>query len=242
MSLAVLLFSFSSLVIANAFLKSKAAARTFTVSAEGKVVALPDIAEFNYEIITEGDKDLSSIQEENSLRSNSVNAYLKEHGVAEKDIKTVGYNINPRYQSIFCSPGVRICPPSEIVGYTVTNSVQVKVRELQKVGELLSGVVKNGANSASSLTFSIDDVEKIQSQARDIAIQKAKTKAKEIATSAKVQLGSIVSINEDFQIPFRLPQFAKSLSIAEEAGATPPTIEPGSQEVKVNVVIMYEIR
>lgn len=115
----------------------------------------------------------------------------------------------------------------------------VKVRELSKVGELISGAVIAGDNSTSGPNFSIDDLDKIQSQARDIAIQKAQEKAKDIADSAGVKLGKIVSINEGFQVPFAFSKFAETF----EAGApAPPVIEPGSQEVKANVVITYEIK
>ncbi len=240
-SLAVssLVFAFSAAFWVNGFLQSREPVRTFAVSAEGEVVAIPDIAEFNYAVIIEGGEDLVHLQEENSAKSNQVNAYLKEQGVAPQDLKTIGYNISPRYQYFYCPSGSRVCPPSEIVGYTITHSVQVKVTDLTKAGQLISGVVASGANSTSGLTFSIDNLEKVQSQARDIAIQKAKAKAKDIADSAGVRLGKIVSISESFVMPFQLREFAEALPAAP---AAPPVIEPGSQEVKATISIVFEIR
>jgi hypothetical protein len=242
LALSSLVFSFSLLFLTNGFLQSRQPARVFAVSAEGEVVAVPDIAEFTLAVITEGGKDLAELQEENSTKANQVNGYLKDGGVAKDDIKTVSYNINPRYQHFPCPVGATVCPPSEIVGYTITLAVKVKVRELSKVGELLSGVVIFGANSTSALTFSIDDLEKVQSQARDIAIQKANMKAQEIAASAKVRLGKIVSISESFQTPFFLRESAQDFLAAQALQATPPVVEPGSQEVKANINIIYEIR
>lgn len=238
LSTGALVLAFSSLILANAFLKSKEPARTFTVSAEGEVVAIPDIAEFTFSVITEGGENLPVLQEENSSKSNQVNAYLKQQGIEADDIKTTSYNISPRYQTFPCAREAIVCPPSEIVGYTIAHSVKVKVRNLSRVGELLSGVITAGANSSSGLTFSIDDIEKVQSQARDIALQKAKEKAKNIASSAGVRLGKIVSIQESFQVPFLTREFAQKLT--EPAAA--PVIEPGAQEVKVSITLLYEIR
>lgn len=242
-SLAVsfLVFAFSAAFWVSGTLQLRDPVRTFAVSAEGKIVAIPDIAEFNYAVITEGGKDLDSLQVENTNRSNRINSYLKEQGIAEKDLKTISYNISPRYQHFPCPIDQRVCPPSEIVGYTVTHSVRVKVRDLAKVGELLSGVVTAGANSTSGLTFSIDDLETIQGQARDIAIQKAKNKAKDIADSAGVKLGRIVSINEGFVTPFKLREFAVPDALHAPAPMS-PVIEPGDQKVRVTISIVYEIK
>ncbi|TSC75718.1 MAG: hypothetical protein G01um101430_212 [Parcubacteria group bacterium Gr01-1014_30] len=237
-----LVFAFSMFILASAFLDAKEPARTFTVSAEGEVIAIPDIAEFTYAVITEVVDDLPVLQEENSAKSNRVNSFLKEKGVSQEDIKTVGYNISPRYQFFPCPSDARICPPSEIVGYTVAHSVGVKVRDLTLVGELLSGVVASGANSASGLNFTIDDLEAVQSQARSLAIQNAKKKAAEIADSSGVRLGKIVSINESFFTPFAARELSTDLPFGGALPAEPPAIEPGSQEIKVSVVIKYEIK
>lgn len=244
-SLAVssLVFAFSAFFLVSGFLQSKEPVRTFSVSAEGEIVAIPDIVEFDYAVITEGGENLTSLKAENVTKSNRINSYLKERGIAEEDLKTIGYNVSPRYRHFPCPIGQRVCPPSEIVGYTITHSVRVKVRDLAKVGELLSGVIMAGANSTSGLTFSIDDLEAIQNQARDIAIQKARDKAKDIANSAGVGLGKIVSINENFQAPFKFREVAsEALLAAPDQAFAPPVIEPGSQEVKVIVNIVFEIR
>lgn len=242
LALSSLIFALSAAFWASGVLKLREPARTFTVAAEGEVVAIPDIAEFDYAVITEGGENLTSLKADNVANSNRINSYLKENGIAEEDIKTINYNISPRYQHFPCPVGQRVCPPSEIVGYTITHSVRVKVRDLTKVGELLSGVVTAGANSTSGLIFSIDNLETIQNQARNIAIQKAKDKAKNIANSAGVRLGKIVSINENFHTPFQFREMATKDLLAPDQAFTPPIIEPGSQEVKVIINIIFEIK
>src|SRR3972149_1609655 len=123
--------------------------------------------------------DLTVTQTRNTDTANKVIEFLKSSGVESKDIKTVSYNVYPRYSSTYCGPvplyyetgvdagggyagvtGVArpdVCPPSEIIGYTVEQGVEVKVRDFAKVGDILAGVVENGANSTSQLYFTIDD-------------------------------------------------------------------------------------
>lgn len=245
LSVGVLIFAFSAFMFAGSFAKSSDPARTFSVSAEGEVVAIPDIVEFNYSVITEGGEDLVALQEESSQKVNDINNYLRDQGINEEDIRTLSHNISPRYQSFPC-PMDRMepCPPREIVGYTINHSVQVKVRDLSTVGEILSGVVSAGANSTSGLNFSIDDVDEIRNEARDLAIEKAKNKAEAIADSAGFRLGKIVSINESISSPY-YPIYRDSIGVAEMDMATAPSapsIEPGEQEIRVNVSISYEIR
>ena len=153
-------------------------------------------------MITEGDKDIASLQKKNTDSVNKTIEFVKSSGVDAKDIKTQAYNLSPRYQYSTCrevSPvnstvgaqGVvsKVCPPAEIVGYTITQTVQVKARDFAKVGDILSGVVSRGANNVSQLSFQIDDPSAVQEQAREQAIQKAKTRAQNIAAAAGFKLG-----------------------------------------------------
>jgi len=233
--------SLSTLFFVNGFLQSKEPVRKFTVTAEGEVTVVPDIAEFNYSVISEGGEDLAALQKENSERSNRINSFLKEQGIPETDIKTIGYDITPRYKNFPCSDNQKVCLPPEIVGYTITHSVNVKVKDLSLVSKLISGVVHSGANSTSNISFSIDDLDKVKEKAREIAFEKAKAKAVSIANLAEVKLGKIISINENFFTPFEPPVFTKSFS-AEVSPSPLPVIEPGSKEVKVTVSLVYEIK
>lgn len=216
--------------------------RSFSVSGEGKVVAIPDIARFTFSVVTEGGKDIAELQKKNVGLVNEAIDFVKSSGVDTKDIKTEGYNLEPRYQYYGCEHG-GACLPPEIVGYKVTQTVLVKVRDFGKVGNVLGGVVAHGANSVSSLSFTIDDPTALQNQAREEAIGKAKEKAKAIAEAGNFKLGQLLSIEEGYQ-PY--PLYATQYESLGKGGGVEapvtPTIEPGSQEIKVSVALRYEIQ
>ncbi|TSC79836.1 MAG: hypothetical protein G01um101429_363 [Parcubacteria group bacterium Gr01-1014_29] len=238
--------------------------RSFSVSADGKATVIPDVAEFTFEVITEGGQNLTESQTENTKKTNDAIAFVKSKGVDAKDIKTQNYNVEPRYQYFNCSPtpviysegvavsgGVsklslsRACPPPEIVGYTVRQVVSVKVRKFDAVGDILSGVVENGANSVSQLSFTVDDPTMVENEARAQALMKAKEKAKAMADAGGFRLGRLLNISEGGIGPY----YDNRLYIAEGFGkggdgvAVPaPSIEPGSQEFRVTMMLTYEIR
>lgn len=250
----MLVLSYTALSFVGAYSRSidPTSIRSFSVTGEGKVTAIPDIAQFTFSIITEGGVDIAKLQKENTDKANKAIDFIKEAEVLDKDIKTQSYNIEPRYQYYNCntrpiySPGVTYptqepCPPSEIVGYTIRQSILVKVRDFTKTGNILSGVVKNGANDVSSLNFTLDNQKEIEKEARDTAIKEARKKAKDIARSANFRVGDIISINEGYSSPF-VSYGLKALPMSPSTDSSAPEIEPGSQEVVVNVTIQYEIR
>lgn len=214
--------------------------RSFSVTGEGTVVAVPDVAQFTFTVITEGGEDVASLQEENANKTNAAIDYLKENGIEDEDIKTQQYNVQPRYQYSPCR-GDGPCLPPEIVGYTINQSVSVKARDFDKAGELLSGVAKAGANSVSQLSFTIDDPSELENQARAEAVAEAAEKAEAIADAGDFKVGPILSIGE-FNSPQPIP-YAQGFggAYAEDARTT-VAVEPGSEEVTVSVTVTYEIR
>lgn len=247
---ALLLFVAVSFWYVASFSKSAVPQRTFQVQGEGKVVAVPDVAELSFGVLTEGGKNLSALQKQNSEKVNAIIAFLKEQGVEEKDIKTQSYNISPRYQYYSCPPVIlkgeesapvsRPCPPSEIIGYSVSQSTLVKVRDLDKAGDIVAGVVDRGANTVSGPTFTIDDPAQLENEARAEAIKKAKEKAQAIAQASGFRLGKLLTIQEGISYPQPIPFYA--IEQAKGGETTPPQIEPGSQEVRANVTLTYEIK
>lgn len=216
--------------------------RSFAISGEGKVVAVPDIAEISVGILTEGGKNLVNLQEENTGKVNAVISFLKEEGIDEEDIKTQYYNISPRYQYFSCPVPLgfesRPCPPSEIIGYSISQSILVKIRSLEKVGDTLSGVVEHGANTVSGPNFTIDDPAALENEAREKAIKEAREKAVSMSKAGKFRLGKLISIQEGFG-GYPTPLYFEK---ADGLGSAGPTIEPGSQEVSVSVTLTYEIK
>lgn len=226
--------------------KKPEAFRSFTTTGEGRVTAIPDIGRFTYTVRTEGKKDISNIQQENTAKANRAIAFVKAQGVEPKDLHTTAYHIDPKYEYLPCErkPGdYRPCPEPKIIGYEVWQSVAVTVRDFARIGDLLSGVIREGANDVSELSFTIDDPNVLQQQAREQAIARAKEKARAIAVAGGFRLGRLLAIEEGFAEPY----YYKDLNYAPADGrggggeTIAPTIEPGSQEVVVNVTMKYEI-
>ncbi len=252
LTIALLVGAYAALSYVNTYSASvePSSFRSFTVTAQGKVVTVPDVAEFNFSVVTEGGKDVGSLQGTNTEKMNKAIDFVKLSGVDAKDVRTSGYSINPRYQYYNCGQSitsgvVQPCPPAEVVGYTITQNVEVKIRDFSKIGDILSGVVKSGANSVSQLQFTIDDPEKAKNDARADAIEKAKTQAEEIADAAGFSVGRLLSVDESGYSPMYYDSMRsmKVMSNGVGAEAVPaPSIEPGSQEVNVTVSLRYEIR
>ncbi len=243
----LLIGAFSTVKYVNSYSKASqpSSFRSFNVAGDGKVVAVPDVARFSFGAVTEGGKDIASLQKQNSDKVNKAIAYLKGNGVDEKDITTQNYSVDPRYQYFNCSgEGTTACPPAEIVGYTVNQAVAVKIRDFSKVGNILSGVVENGANTVSQLQFTIDDPTAVQNEARAKAIDKAKAKAEAIAQAGDFKLGRLLSIDEGGASPSAYQDYG---GFGYGGGApmavkSSPNIEPGSQEINVVITLSYEIK
>lgn len=244
---ALLVFAFSCFDYARSYSKSiePSSFRSFSVSGEGKVTAIPDIANFSFRVVTEGGKDIAGLQEENTGKMNKIIEFVKSEGVADKDIKTENYSINPRYQTSNCSPwqSQEVCSPPEIVGYTISQTVSVKVRDFDKIGDILSNSVGLGANSVSGPSFAIDDPDTAKNEARDEAIKKAQEKAEAIANSADFRIGRLLRITEGSAYEPRYNDISLEKSVmASGVGGSAPSVEPGSQDVTVDVTLTYEIK
>ncbi len=244
--ISILVLAFSAWSYTRSYSKSiePSSFRSFSVSGEGKVVTVPDVAEFTFSVVTEGGTDIAGLQSDNTKKVNQAIAFVKSKGVDVKDIKTQSYNLTPRYQRYSC-PRVALeaepCPPPEIVGYTIAQTTLVKVRDFTVIGDILAGIVENGVNVVSQLNFTIDDPDQPQNEARAEAIVKANKKAKSIAKAAGFRLGRLLSISESGGVP--LPVFFRESALGMGGvSVSSPTIEPGSQEVVVNVTLSYEIQ
>lgn len=246
--ISMIILATSSLLFANIYSKSiePSSYRSFSASGEGKIVAIPDVAQFSFSVLTEGGKNIGALQQENTQKINRAIALLKNVGVDDKDIKTASYNLQPRYQYFSCpiskNSTAKPCPPPEIVGYAISQTVSVKIRDFEKIGEILSGIVQSGVNSVSQLSFTIDDPDSLENEARNEAIIKAIAKAESMAEAGGFKLGRLLSISEGGFYPRYAFEKVSSLGLSMDDGAEQPQIEPGSQEVSVNVTLTYEIK
>ena len=216
-----------------------------TVSGEGRVSAKPDVAKITAGVISE-DESLAAAQASDARSSQAVVAFLKREGVAESDIKTVGYSIQPRYSSP--PPCVAYpCPAAErtpkIVGYQVRDRYEVTVRDLAKASRILAGLVNAGANEVSGIAFTIDAPEELQARARQEAIADARAKAGKLAGDLGRRLGRIVNFSEGGYVPPPI-FFERGVALGKggEGPAPSPSIQPGENEIVVTVSMTYEFK
>ena len=249
--ISILLVAFSAWRYVSAYARSiqPASFRSFSASGEGKVVVVPDVAKFTFSVITEGGTDMGKLQTDNTTKINQAIDFLKKQNIDAKDIKTENYNLSPRYETANCgfrSDGFsQTCPPPKIVGYSINQTVAVKIRKdnFSKIGDALSGVVSNGANSVSQLDFTLDNPVTAENEARAQAIMEAKVKAKSIAKAAGFSLGELLGIDEGGgNYPMDKVYTLEAMGRGGDVAAAPaPSIEPGSQEVRISVTLRYEI-
>ncbi|MEK7645787.1 MAG: SIMPL domain-containing protein [Patescibacteria group bacterium] len=233
-SLALVILALFLLVEINQVSNTATTTNTVSFSGEGKVTAKPDIAVISASIVTQA-IDSKSAQDSNSTKSNAVDSFLKKQGIAEKDIKTSGYNVTPQYKY----------PPyggqATITGYQVTQSYEIKVRDLTKISTILSGLVSAGANQVNNLGLQIENPDALKSQARQLAIDDAKKKAQELQKQVGVRLGKIVNFSEDSG-GYPVPMYYDTKAVGMGGGGPEPTISTGENDVVINVTLTYQIK
>ncbi len=210
-------------------------AHTITVSAQGKTTAAPDLAEISFSVVTQGQSP-QTLSDNNNTKMNAILQFVKSQGVADDDIKTTSYNLSPNYS--WDKSTMR----NYITGYTLTQTVQVKVRDLSKVASVLGGLAPLGANQIGGVNFTFADDAKVLSAARADAIAKAAEEAKAMAADAHVSLGRIVSISENNYIPGPRYYAAADFGVGGASSApVPPTIQPGTEDITDTVSIVYAL-
>jgi len=208
--------------------------RMITVDAEGSVDVKPDIAMTTMGVTTKA-KNVSDAQAENTKIMNELIAKLKALDIAEDDIQTTNYNIYPMYN--WTEEDGRV-----LEGYEVSQSVSVKIRDLEKANQVLSLAGEVGATDVSGLEFTIDDKEVYLAQAREEALEKVVEKITMLSNSLGVRVLSIVSYSEYEGGTDELFRGYSTLEYGLGGGDITPDIQSGSEEVIMNVSVTFEIR
>lgn len=215
------------------FTRPSISAPTISVSGEGKVLARPDIGVVSLSVVA-GSPDMSSAQDEASVRINKVTDFLASSGIEEKDVKTLSYNINTLYDY----PKNR----REFLGYEVRQTLEVKIRDLKKASAIIDGVTEFGAIEISDLRFRVDNDEALKREARAKAVADAKAEAFVLAKTLGVGLGDIVSFSE-FGGPVPVYGFASGLGVGGDfEKSSAPSIPTGENEITSTVNISFELR
>jgi uncharacterized protein YggE len=199
-----------------------------TVSGRGSVTVKPDMASLQLGVQTM-DADAGKARKANDDAMSRVMAALKGQGVAENDITTTNYSIYPQYDSDYV----------KITSYVVTNTVNVKVRDLKKLGGVISTAVSAGANSSYGISFDVQDRTAAYNQALAQAMDKAKVRAELMAKECGVKLGRVMTVSESSYSPGPTVMMDESWGAVKAAGETP--VSAGQMDITASVNVVYEI-
>ncbi|TSC55230.1 MAG: hypothetical protein LiPW31_21 [Microgenomates group bacterium LiPW_31] len=205
---------------------------TFDVSAEGKITAIPDTAEINLGIQI-SKPTVEAAQREANETIDKITNQIKKLGIEEKYLKTTNYSVYPNYDY---RAGQRI------VGYNVNITLRVKVKDFDKINQVIDAATTLGANQIGQLNFTIDEekLEQLKMEARKQAIEKGKKKAKEIASVGGLRLGRIVNISENIASPLPQTQYMLEKAVGGEEPQPSTQIQPGESEITISVTLSYE--
>jgi len=202
-----------------------------SVSGTGTASAEPDLVLLQLGVEVER-RTVAAAREAAAASQQAIIEALKANGVDEKDIQTVHFSVQPRYDS---PNRVRV-----LSGYNVSNVVSITVREIDKASAAIDAAVAAGGDSVvvQGISFAIDDPTELREEARRDAVEDAEERASQLADAAGVKRGRPISIVESSFTPF--PQ----LGIGGEAFARADTATPiqaGELDILVNVNILYAI-
>ena len=158
---------------------------------------------------------------------------LKKRGVAERDIQTANLSVNPRYD-YETRPGAPM-----LVGYAASNTLTVKLRDIDKAGAVIDETVKEGANTLGGLSFGFENADPLFDKARAAAVADARDRAELLAKAAGVELGPILQIREGVDAGGPVPVFDGRVAMAE---AKSTVVAAGESTVTATVTLVYEIQ
>lgn len=209
---------------------------TFDVTGQSSITTIPDEAEVRLGIVV-NQPTVAAAQDQANQIINTITQQLMALGIDKEDIQTQNYSLNP---NIDFSDGAQ-----RITGYTANANVVVSLTDFTKLNQAIDAATAAGANQIGGITFSLSDERQaeVRNQARQEAIDDAKTNAQELAGLAGMRLGRIVNVwespmNNNPPMPFA----AREMSVAQDGsgGGAPTNVEPGSTTYDYQVTLSYE--
>ena len=221
--------SLGSFMTEPAYAEKISEKRTISLSASGQVKVEPDVATISTGVTTEGETAREAL-DANTRAMKAVIEGLKSSGIDGRDIQTTNFSVSPRYQHF----KDRRAPV--VTGYNVTNSVQIIVRDLKSLGEILDKVVTVGANQIGGIQFDVSNSDALKDAARKQAVANARRKAKLYAEAAGSSVGEVLKISEESHSYSPRPAMMRTAMKSEAA-----PIEAGSQVLSVRVNVTWEL-
>src|SRR3989338_2818600 len=210
--------------------------RTISVSAEGKTIVTPDLEQSSFSVVSRG-KNPEDLADTNNEKVSAVIGFLKSQGLPDADIKTTSYNLSPDYQYD------QNTQRNFITGYTLTQTVSVKMRDFKKIPTILAGLTPLGVNQIGGISFTVENPETFLGIARAQAIERAKQKAEAMARESGAHLGRVMNVSESsggFPMSYYDAYSRGGALEMTSKTVSAPTIEPGSEEITNVVTITYE--
>lgn len=205
--------------------------RTITVSGEGTASSAPDMATISTGVVTQA-KEAKQALDANNQAMDRVMQVLEDQGIASKDIQTSQFNVQPVHET-----DERGRRQPDIVAYRVNNSVQVHVRNLPKLGEVLDALVEAGSNEISGISFGVADESGLLNEARSRAVADAKSQAAVFAQAAGVKVGPVRSIRG---ASGSIPMPRQSYQMARAAADRVP-VATGELDFRVTVQMVFDL-
>lgn len=205
------------------------------VSGEGEATVAPDLAVLTLSVMREAKTARAALDANNDAMA-AVIAAMKSAGIKDRDLQTAGIQINPRYNYTNKPDGSQ---EAELVAYQVTNTLSVRVRDVDKTGEILDKAVSLGVNQGGGIAFTNDNPAATVTEARKKAVANAMAKAKTLAEAAGVSLGRVLEITDQNIAPTPMPINAKAFDAA--AGAAAP-VQAGENSYNVQVTVTFELK
>ncbi len=204
--------------------------RTITVLGRGSVSAIPELALTSVGVETFAET-VGEATEANNTTMQAVIEKLKSLGIADKDIQTSNFSINSERQG----------PEGTDYKYRVTNMVQIKVRDLSKVSEVLDAAIEAGANQVWGVSFTIENQDDLEDEARGKAVEDARRRAKALAELSDLTLGEVLVVVEGGAVSPLEGKVAAGLGGMGRAADVATPISPGEVQVTYQVQVTYAV-
>lgn len=207
-----------------------------SVSAKGESSTAPDMAIVNLAVVKQAKTAREALDENNKAMADVLKA-LKEGGIAQRDLQTSGFSIQPQYN--YPQPANGQPQQPELIGYQATNSVTVRIRDLSKLGAVIDQSVSLGINQGGDIQFTNDKPDDVMDEARKAAVANALKKARILTEAAGVKLGRVLEISENAVRP--MPQPAYRATMMKEAADSSVPVEGGENTYSVTVNVTFAI-
>jgi len=201
------------------------------ISASGEVTRVPDLAIISAGVVTRSASASGAIQQA-AARMARVREALRHAGIADRDIQTSNISLNPEYTYANNQP-------PKLNGYTASNQVSVRFRDIASAGAILDALVKEGANQINGPNLTIDKPEAALDEARAKAVATGRARAELYARALGMRIVRVVSISESggYSPPPPMP-----VMMVERAQAADSKIDPGEQKLQVNLAMTFELQ